>query len=585
MMKSDLVKVVLILLVFTFTSCKERDDDFVYEPEDSVKNINLKVVTDQARYTPGSEVTFTADNVPQEVTVRYRHLNETLMEEPMTSKTWTWSPPTEDFKGYMVEFFHFVNGEEEVISSVAVDVSSDWTRFPRYGFLSGFGNLSDIEINSTLTNLKDYHINGLQYYDWHNKHHSPLKMNGTSPATTWIDVIGRQISFATVESYISRAQEMNMASMQYNLLYGAWDDYATDGVSEEWMIYSDANHQNVNKHNLPDDWESDILVTNPANQEWQSYIFEKTRLVYDHLEFDGWHLDQLGDRGRVFDYFGNVISLNETYAPFLNNLYADFPDKKMVLNAVNQYGQAEILSTAVDFAYTEVWDPNNTYKALADIILKNNEWSNGKLNTVLAAYMNYDLANSPGSFNTPAVLLADAVIFAFGGAHLELGEHMLAKEYFPNNNLKMRDDLKSALMEYYDFMVAYQNLLRDGGEFIYPELQSGDGKMNIGSWPPQIGHVSVFGKEFANRRVVHLINFNSANSLNWRDNNGTQPFPAEVKNFRVNFISNQTITRVWWASPDVNQGVSHELDFVQNGSQVSLTLPSLTFWDMLVVEY
>ncbi|MEQ8580271.1 MAG: glycoside hydrolase family 66 protein [Marinoscillum sp.] len=584
-MRSDLVNMILILLLSIFFGCKENDGEFVYIPEDSVANISLRVVTDQARYTPGTEVIFTADELPEEVIIRYSHLNEVLAEEPMTSKTWTWTPPTDDFKGYMVDFFHVVNGEEQVISTVAIDVSSDWTRFPRYGFLSEFGDLSENDITDILSNLKDYHINGLQYYDWHNKHHSPLKMNGTSPASTWVDVIGRPISFASVESYISRAHELNMASMQYNLLYGAWEDYDMDGVSEEWMIYSDANHQNVNKHDLPDDWQSDILVTNPANQEWQKYIFEKTALVYDHLEFDGWHLDQLGNRGNVYDYFGNAISLNETYAPFLNHLHAGFPDKKMVLNAVNQYGQSEILNTAVDFAYTEVWDPNNTYKALADIILKNNEWSNGELNTVLAAYMNYDLANSPGSFNTPAVLLTDAVIFGFGGAHLELGEHMLAKEYFPNNNLKIRGDLKKALLEYYDFMVAYQNLLRDGGEFIYPELESGDGKVTISSWPPQMGHVSAFAKEFSNRRVVHLINFNSANSLNWRDTDGTQPFPTEVKNFRVNFISDQPITKVWWASPDVNEGVSQELDFAQNASQVSLTLPSLTFWDMLVVEY
>lgn len=71
--------------------------------------------------------------------------------------------------------------------------------------------------------------------------------------------------------------------------------------------------------------------------------------------------------------------------------------------------------------------------------------------------MNYDLANNKGYFNTPSVLMTNSVIFAFGGAHLELGEHMLGKEYFPNNNLSMKDDLKNSLVNYYDFLVAYQN--------------------------------------------------------------------------------------------------------------------------------
>lgn len=584
-MKRELIRVILALLIVFISSCRENDDDFVYTPDDPDAEVDIKVVTDKAKYAPGSVVSFTADKIAEDITIRYKHLNETLSEETFSSVTWSWTPPLADFQGYMVELYREVDGNEDIVGSVAVDVSSDWTRFPRYGFLSEFGSLSDSEIKDVLNNLKDYHINGLQYYDWHNKHHFPLKMDGTSPASSWVDVIGRQISLETVKSYIQGAHDLNMASMQYNLLYGAWEDYASDGVSDQWLIYNDANHQSVNKHDLPDDWESDILVTNPANEEWQRYIFDNTQLVYDHLDFDGWHLDQLGNRGNVYDYSGISVALDQTFAPFLNNLHEEFPNKKMVLNAVNQYGQPEILSSAVDFVYTEVWDPNNSYRSLADIILENNDWSNGELNTVLAAYVNYELADNPGSFNTPAVLLTDAVIFAFGGSHLELGEHMLAKEYFPNDNLEMREELRVTLREYYDFLVAYQNLLRDGGEFIYPELQSGDGKVNMNTWPPQMGKVSAFGKDLGDRQVVHLINFSGATSLNWRDNSGTQAYPALVKNFRVNFSDSNPIRKIWWASPDVNEGASQELEFTQNGSQVSVAIPSLTFWDILVIEY
>ena len=49
--------------------------------------------------------------------------------------------------------------------------------------------------------------------------------------------------------------------------------------------------------------------------------------------------------------------------------------------------------------------------------------------------MNYNKADNRGEFNTPGVLLTDAVMFALGGSHLELGgDHMLCKEYFPNEN-------------------------------------------------------------------------------------------------------------------------------------------------------
>ena len=75
--------------------------------------------------------------------------------------------------------------------------------------------------------------------------------------------------------------------------------------------------------------------------------------------------------------------------------------------------------------------------------------------------------------------MTNAVIFAFGGAHLELGEHMLGKEYFPNSNLAMKSDLQKALPAYYDFMVAYQNLLRNGGSFSVVSVSSMDGKHQL----------------------------------------------------------------------------------------------------------
>src|SRR5690606_30697926 len=204
-----------------------------------------------------------------------------------------------------------------------------------------------------------------------------------------------------------------------------------------------------------------ILITDPGNAQWQDHIMARTAEIYEHLDFDGWHLDQLGDRGEVYDHSGHRVDLPAGYKDFLEKLKARFPDKKHALNAVDQYGQREILSSGTDFAYSEVWN-RNQYADLAAVLQENAAYGNGAVNSVLAAYVNYGARE--GNFNTPAVLLADAVIFAFGGSHLELGEHMLSSEYFPDASLTMDPELTRALKEYYDFMVAYQNLLRGGGE-------------------------------------------------------------------------------------------------------------------------
>lgn len=579
---------IFLLFVLLFTGCDKDDEknDTDGGNNSSDNDDTVVLTTDKARYNPGEDVEITADrSLTGEVMVRYRHLGETIGEEPFAGEIWNWTLPNVDFKGYLVDVYEMVDGEEVIYGSVAVDASSDWTVFPRYGFLSEFSSeVTTDEIERTLSFLKRCHINGIQYYDWLNKHHWPLKMKGGQPADIWLDIAKREVSFNTVNTYIKSGKAKNMASMQYNLLFGAWDDFESDGVSTRWMLFSDSNHQNINKHDLDDNWAlSDIYLANPDNSNWQDYIYDRTAQVYEYLDFDGWHVDQLGDRGNVYDYDGNQVDLPAGYYSFLSNLKNRFPNKKMVLNAVDQYGQQEILKSGVEFAYTEVWS-YNSFEALSEVIRNNYSISSDSKNTVLAAYMNYDMSHSSGYFNTPAVLLTDAVIFAFGGAHLELGEHMLANEYFPNNNLLMRTDLKEGIVEFYDFLVAYQNLLRDGGEFNNPEVTSLNGETIINNWPPQAGSIAAVGKMVDQKQVLHLINFVNANSLLWRDDKGNQLYPDKITGLKIQIQSENVVNNVWYASPDLNEGVAQSLDFVQSGNAITVTIPAMQYWGMLVFE-
>lgn len=587
-MNQSIFKYFPLLVIVILGSCQEDETEKNLGTENSESEINssIELTTDKARYFPGDNVEISANkNLSGKVFIRYRHLGETIGEEPFDQNSWTWTLPSIDFTGYLVDVYEIVENQEVVYGSVAVDASSDWTVFPRYGFLSEFSSeITSEQMENRLGFLNRCHINAIQYYDWLNKHHSPLKMEGDLPANYWKDIAKREVAFNTVKTYIEKAKEMNIASMQYNLLYGAWDDYENDGVSSQWMLYSDQNHQFLNKHDLDDNWAmSDIFLVNPANAYWQDYIFNKTNLIYQFLDFDGWHIDQLGDRGTVYDFNGSEMDLTSGFRSFLNNLKERFPNKKMVLNAVDQYGQEEILQAPIDFAYTEVWSAKS-FDALSEVIRNNFSLSGESKNSVLAAYMNYGLSNSTGYFNTPAVLLANAVIFAFGGAHLELGEHMLANEYFPNNNLLMRTDLKEAIVNYYDFLVAYQNLLRNGGEFYTPDIASLDGQQSIKNWPPKSGAIAAIGKLVNEKQIIHMINFNNASTLLWRDDSGAQQYPNQIQNLKVQILTDKAVDKVWFASPDSNFGVAQSLDFTMSGNQLTTTIPDMQYWGMLVIE-
>lgn len=583
-MRTGMLKILVLAIIL----CGCKKDHPENDPVTYGESFVLTISTDKAVYKPGDDINFTLNKaVTGNIKIRYRHLGETITETMLNGNSWKWKAPPADYTGYMVDLYEIIDGKEKIHAGIGVDVSSDWIKFPRYGFLTQFGQLSNDEMTSVIDNLSRHHINGLQYYDWLYKHHWPLGGTAAAPLSMWKEISNKDVSLATLKKYIDAGHDRNMKSMFYNLAFGALDDAAADGVSEEWYAFKDNKHTQKDKHVLPKPFfKSDIYVTDAGNANWQNYLAARNKDVYAVLDFDGYHVDALGDRGGLYNYNGAAIDQAATFKPFLQAMKAAAPSKRLVMNAVNQYGQQGSISEApVDFLYTEVWSPNEGFNDLADIIRNNDQLGEGNKRTVLVAYMNYDHADNAGYFNTPGVLLTDAVIFAFGGSHLELGEHMLCKEYFPNTNLLMDDGLKTSITRYYDFLVAYENLLRDGGAFNSPAISCTNGAMTLNSWPPVMGQVSVIGKEFANRQVIQLINFKNANSLQWRDTRATQAKPVNIENAALSFISPAAVKRIWMASPDSNNGVAADLVFKQSGNTVSFTLPSLQYWDMIVIEY
>lgn len=583
--------IAFVVLCICF-SCNKSSDNPGVIPNAPVNGVtpaymNVAISTDKASYSPGDVVTFTIENssLPATAKVRYKNLNTIISEADVSGSSWSWTTPTSDFKGYIAEVYANNNSTETIYATIGIDVSSSWTKFPRYGFLSGYTQLTDDSINTVITNLNKYHINGLQFYDWQNKHHEPLPIVNSSPASIWKDIANRDTYFSTIQKYIEAAHNHNMKAMFYDLIYGVWNNAEADGVKKEWYIYTDNTHTNLDIFSLSSPFLSNIYLLDPSNTGWQQYFIHQINTVYQYLNFDGFHMDQLGDRGSRYTYDGTYLNLSQTFEPFINAVHTSNSQKYNVMNGVEQYGQQGMASAATDFLYTEVWSPSDSYGDLATLIEQNNTLSNNTKNTVLAAYMNYDLANNVGYFNTPSVLMTNAVIFAFGGAHLELGEHMLGKEYFPNDNLRMKDDLKSSLVNYYDFLVAYQNLLRDGGSFNTVDISSIDKKISIAPWPSAAGYVAAFGKKINTKQVIHFINFTDSKTQQWRDNTGIQTSPVVITNAKLVFTSSSQVKSIWVATPDIIGGASRTLNFTQIGNKVSFTLPELKYWDMVVVEY
>lgn len=552
----------------------------------TTSNLSLEVATDKASYKPGETVFFSlTGNFPDGARIRYRHGMEVLSDEALGSKSWTWTVPAADYRGYMADIYtKDADNAQTLYATIGIDVSSDWKRFPRYGFIASYDkSKTDAVIADELAFLNRCHINGLQFYDWQYKHQWPLGGTRGNLLETYTDIANREISTHVVKEYISQAHGKGMKAMFYNLCFGALDDAASDGVKDKWYIYQDENHSKKDFHQLPDSWKSNIYLLDPSNTDWQKYLGDRNDDVYASLDFDGFHIDQLGDRGIRYDYYGSQKDLRKGYASFINYMKERQPEKSLVMNAVSNWGSEDIVSTGkVDFMYSELWDGESQFSDLYQIMKKNKTYCNGNLNQVYAAYMDYN--HKKAEFNTPGVLMTDAVMFALGASHLELGDgHMLSSEYFPYADVKMSDELKQAMVRYYDFLTAYQNLLRDGGEETVSDLATSNSKIRLNAWPPVLQSVTTFSKDVDGKHIVHLLNFEQANSLSWRDMDGTQAEPEVINNLNLRMKATH-VNKVWVASPDVLGGAPIELNFKAEGGFVTFTVPSLKYWTMVVVE-
>ncbi len=571
-------------------------------PASDFEPMSIDLSTDKCAYAPGDAVTFTASQAPYGAKVRYRNGLDIVEQGELTSKTWQWTPPSTDFQGYLAEVYATgADGSEVILGTIAVDVSSDWTMYPRYGFIATFDDtkLTDGVVESEMDYLNRCHINGVQFQDWHWKHHWPLAGTRDNPMDVYTDIANRTVYASVVKKYIDEQHKHGMKAMFYNLAFGALDGAETDYDEDNWSVeetkylYIDKNHTTRDYHALPSGWKSNIYLTQPGNYFWIEWMKKRNDDVYYNFDFDGYQIDQLGYRGTRYDYWGEEVDLPTNYVTFINGMKEKHPQKRLVMNAVSSYGGDKIVATGkVDFAYNETWDSEKYFLDLRNIIGNNDAASNYGVRTVFASYLNYNRADrGDGYMNTPGVLLTDAVMIAIGGNHLELGDHMLSREYFPASPLKMSDELREAMIRYYDFLTAYEQLLRGSlstkdeiWETVTSLASETDTKVN--NWPPQTGGITVYERATSEgTKIYHLLNFSTADNVEWCDTEAVRPEPREMTSLPIQIACGAGAKKVWTASPDYLGGAPQELAFTSTNDGVSLTVPSLKYLTMIVVEF
>lgn len=618
--------------------------------------------TSKSRYNPGERVVVTVDvtnntgsNITRGgVTLYAMHL-QTLASPPISRPltvssraslvlTFDWTAPATDFTGYMLTAVA-TDASGTPLDSIndAVDVSSSWTKFPRYGYMTSqeFGQaaMTPSQAALVMSNMIKYHIDGLQYYDWEYNHDEPLCGTVRSPCTSWVDDGNQQRIYASaVKDLINAGHSDNIIAMAYNSIYSADNGTCCEapnyvdqglGISRKWGIYAGTNHT------MPVSfYQWDYM--NPANPNWQRFIMNQEMGAIKAFDFDGFHADTFGDLDTVdYTYNGRPAGVKHDYCPgdtvnansttpvdnvagsptWINGTFPSFlkyaakvleaNGKYLAFNPVTyDHAHCEANTSPVSILYSELW-PNNqdqywSYNNIQQAINQGFQESaplspghQGK-SLVVAAYQDYSPSGG-GTFETPDVLLLDATIFASGGSHIELGDNglMLDNQNFTAGATPMGASLARSVQNYYNFLTAYENILRDGQHNTSQAVSIQGRTVSKQATPNSIW---AFTKAGSGYEILQLINFDGENSVLWQTGPcsgcteiaAPHPAPTQLMDVQVKYYYIDQPKAVLFASPDYNGGTTYQLPFTlgrdAKGAYVSFTLPRLSYWDMVYMN-
>lgn len=484
--------------------------------------------------------------------------------------------------GFGVEIRLMLDGCVISTGSTAYDVVQKWTDAPRYGFLSGFYRADEGDCED-IAQMRKYHINVVQFYDWMYKHHELLPREDY-----FTDPLGRELSLVAVREKIALCHAYGMMALAYGAVYTAGIEFAAQHPG--MMLWKN----NGQPETFAGGWLNIMDVS--EGSEWAEHIVGQYARAVRELGFDGVHMDTYGYPKTAFSKVGGqerLVYLEEEYSRLIDNTKHELslikPDAGVIFNAVGNWPTADVAKAAEDAVYVEVWDPHSRYIHLHDII--EDARQAGHKPVILAAYIK-PFKEASGSAAENALLLASAVIFASGGYQVELGENngVLCDPYYVDY-ATIRKPFERTLRSYYDFIVRYTELMYDMGlkdvsmthaNGINEEYVFAGGAFSSFGEP---GKVWTIVKEKPGLKVIHFINFTGLKSDRW--NEGKRR-PKSVHDISVCVLDNERATDIYMATPDGCVLSMKQLAFIgeetHRGRAVRFTVPRLEFWTMVCIK-
>lgn len=432
-------------------------------------------------------------------------------------------------------------------ATTAVDIGVPWWQRPRYGFLCDFSPDRD-DIADVFADLRRFHVNGIQFYDWMFRHDDPVP-----PTDVFVDPLDRTLSSSTIRSLVDASVASGAAPMAYLAVYGSSMD--TWREHSDWAMYDEDGDGHI--------FEGDFLgLMDPSRGSgWAKHLLGRCGETLEAFDFAGIHIDQYGEPRTAFTASGDEIDLPTAFVDFVSDLKALEPERPTTFNAVKNWPIERLVEAPMDFVYIELWPDMPTQREVAEVVERDLE-RGGYRAVVVALYI-------PAAWEEN-VRLADALIIASGGSRIEVGEgaRLLTDPYFPLHQ-EMSASLRDTLMRFASFRVRFGDLLERSGR---PGPRPVD--LPDGVWSTT--------NDVDGWRVVHLVNMAGIEEARWDTEHGP-PTPHDA--FSIGIDVDREVDRVVFVEPEGDLGGLQPCVWTAGERNVRVEVDGLDRWKMIAIKY
>jgi dextranase len=107
----------------------------------------------------------------------------------------------------------------------------------------------------------------------------------------------------------------------------------------------------------------------------------------------------------------------------------------------------------------------------------------------------------------------------------------------------MEEGLQEKMIDYYNFLIAYENMLRDKVTNSRVELTSNE-RIPLSFGDAMQGQIWVLPKQKEKQKIIHFINFSDAKTMEWRDSDASQSAPFERTNLDFTIKDEKKINKM-----------------------------------------